>query len=182
MDTVVFNFFHSLARVSTIGDWLAIVAADYLPWALALAALALAFRTPPHLAGGRASIKKAEHVIFLTLAILVSRGLITEAVRYFVGRARPFITLQFEPLIEQSATSAFPSGHAAALFALAMAAWFINRKWGYWFFALALINGVARVIVGVHWPTDVLAGAVAGVVSALAVHLFLVKIPKQTSS
>lgn len=174
MDTVIFNTLHSWAGISTIGDWFTIVAAKYLPWGLVVGSLFLIFR-------GSSRVKRLENLIFVALALLVSRGFLTELIRYFVERERPFVTLNFTPLIEQSATYALPSGHAAIFFALAVSMWFIDRKWGYWFGAFALINGVARIVAGVHWPTDILAGAVAGILSALAIRLLLSKIPKSAS-
>lgn len=182
MDTEIFNTFHSWTGVSVVGDWLIIVAAKYLPWGLAFAAALLVFCNLSHPSTARAGVEKFERFIFVALALLLSRGFLTEIIRYFAGRKRPFAALEFEPLIEQSATSAFPSGHAAIFFALAVAAWFINRKWGYWLGVLALVNGVARVIAGVHWPSDILAGAVVGIISALAVRFLLNKIPKRTAS
>jgi undecaprenyl-diphosphatase len=172
MDSTLFNILHSWAGLSVIGDWLVIVAARYLPWGLAFGALVLVFRDTSRL-------KRLENLIFIALSLLVARGLLTELIRYFVERSRPFVALGFEPLIEQSMTHAFPSGHAAIFFALALAVWFMNKKWGWWFGGLALINGVARVITGVHWPTDILAGAVVGILSVLAVQWLLLKIPKR---
>jgi undecaprenyl-diphosphatase len=174
METAVFNALHALSGVSVTLDWLIIVAARYLPWGLAVAAVFLTFRDPSR-------VKRVENLIFMALAILVSRGLLTELIRYFVERDRPFVTLGFEPLVEQSMTYAFPSGHAAVFFALALAVWFVDRKWGYWFGALALLNGIARIVAGVHWPTDILAGAAVGVLSALLVRLLLSKIPKRAT-
>lgn len=175
MDISVLNILHSWAGVSAVGDWFAIVAAKYLPWGLAIAALTLVFRDSSR-------VKRLENLVFVALSLLVSRGLITELIRYFVERERPFVAFGFEPLIEQSVTYAFPSGHAAVFFALAAAVWFINRKWGWWFGALALVNGIARVIVGVHWPTDIIAGALLGVLCALTVRLLLNKIPKRSAA
>ena len=43
----------------------------------------------------------------------------------------------------------------------------INKKYGYWFLSLALLNGLARVIVGVHWPIDILGGALIALIGFL---------------
>ena len=72
-------------------------------------------------------------------------------------------------MIPESGNS-LPSGHAAFMFALAMELWFLDKKWGAWFMLFAVLNGAARVFVGVHWPLDILAGAAVGILSALAVH------------
>lgn len=70
----------------------------------------------------------------------------------------------------QHAFPAFPSGHAIAVAAvLATVAWLIHRTghgtWGYWVVgAFFILNSYSRVYLSVHWPTDVLAGAIVGVV------------------
>ncbi len=175
MDLSVFNFLHSWAGLSVTGDWFVVVMARYLPWGLVIAALVLIFK-------GNSRVKRIENLIFVALALLLSRGFLTEIIRYVVERVRPFVALGFEPLVEQSATFALPSGHAAIFFALATTLWFVDRKWGYWFGVLALVNGVARVIAGVHWPLDIVAGAVVGIVSALLVRVVLKSIPSRTAA
>ena len=76
----------------------------------------------------------------------------------------------------------FPSGHAAFFFALAMAVYFFNKKWGLVFFSAAILMTIARVISGVHYPTDILGGAVIGVATAYIVFYFAEKIkPKETA-
>lgn len=70
---------------------------------------------------------------------------------------------------------AFPSGHAAASFALALTIWLHDRKLGWIFLVAALVIGIARVLGNVHYPVDILGGAVLGIFVALAVeklHVF----------
>ncbi len=70
----------------------------------------------------------------------------------------------FIPLISQSSKEAsFPSGHATFYFALATIVYFYNKKVGIWFFIVSFFIAVARVFVGVHWPSDILAGALLGI-------------------
>jgi undecaprenyl-diphosphatase len=76
------------------------------------------------------------------------------------------------PLINESGSS-FPSAHAAWFFALAMTVWYANRKWGWWYFALATVMGIARIYAGVHWPFDIIGGAVIGIASGIFVHWLL---------
>jgi undecaprenyl-diphosphatase len=109
----------------------------------------------------------------MSLSVILSRGMITEIIRFFYSRERPFSEIGFSPLIGADAFDSFPSGHAAAFFALATAVFFLNRRAGKWFFALSALIALARVFCGVHWPLDVLAGAIIGVLSALLARKFV---------
>jgi undecaprenyl-diphosphatase len=81
---------------------------------------------------------------------------------------------------------AFPSSHAAASFAMAVTVWLHTKKWGIVFLLSALAIGIARVIGNVHYPIDILGGALLGVIFALSVervHVFslLTKLTKLKS-
>ena len=89
---------------------------------------------------------------------------------------RPFVLGDTTPLtLLVPQDFAFPSAHTAMAFAMAVTVWLHNKKTGTVFLALALLVGVARVWANVHWPIDILGGAVLGSAVALAVeriHLF----------
>jgi undecaprenyl-diphosphatase len=87
---------------------------------------------------------------------------------------RPFSFYGFAPLIPESGWS-FPSGHMLWFFALSMTVWYTNRRWGTVFFILSALMGIARIYAGVHWPLDVLGGAVIGVLCSMAIHVLLSK-------
>ncbi len=163
MDSNLFSFFHSLAGRWSAFDGLIVFFAKFLPFILVIAALVFIF--------SRKSQKQAIVVLSITaMSVILSRGLITEIIRFFYNRPRPFEALGFTPLISESSGS-FPSGHAAFFFALATAMFYFNKKLGFWFFIFALLNGLARIIAGVHWPTDVLAGAILGIVSLMIIEV-----------
>ena len=96
-----------------------------------------------------------------------------EVIRFFYDSSRPFITLVFKPLIDLEISNSFPSGHASVFFALATAVFLFNKKWGYCFFVGAILIGLARIFVGVHWPLDIAGGLAVGILSVLLVWKFL---------
>lgn len=106
----------------------------------------------------------------VALSVILARGILTELIRFIYYRARPFLVLPINPLIAVDNSAGFPSGHAAVFFALAAAVFYLNRKWGIVLLISAAVMGLARVFVGVHWPLDILGGAVVGLLSAVIAH------------
>jgi undecaprenyl-diphosphatase len=85
-----------------------------------------------------------------------------------VARPRPYLTHPDAHLfIPRSADTSFPSDHATAAFAIAVALVLRHRKAGLLALAMALLVSIARVVVGTHYPGDVLAGAAIGAAAAL---------------
>jgi undecaprenyl-diphosphatase len=81
------------------------------------------------------------------------------------NRPRPFVAHSdtVHVLLAYSRDASFPSDHAAAGFAIATALLIVHRRWGVAALAAAAIMSYARVFVGVHYPGDVLAGALIGI-------------------
>jgi undecaprenyl-diphosphatase len=89
---------------------------------------------------------------------------------HLIDRARPFVADPggVHQFTHHAADAGFPSDHATASFAIATAILLRNRRWGIVAIALATLLALTRVAIGVHYPTDVLAGAALGSASALA--------------
>ena len=88
----------------------------------------------------------------------------TYALKYIVNRPRPYITYPDLQPLELESSRSFPSGHTSAAFALATALTLNYPKWyvAVPAFAWAGATGYSRLYLGVHYPTDVLAGAILG--------------------
>jgi undecaprenyl-diphosphatase len=101
------------------------------------------------------------------LAAVLSAGValaIGKVISELVDRARPFVV---DPhgvhlFSGHAADPGFPSDHATGAFAVAMAIYLRNRLWGGIALVAAAVLSVGRVAIGVHFPSDVLAGAVLG--------------------
>lgn len=89
-----------------------------------------------------------------------------------VDRARPFVQDPHGVHLFSSHTAdpGFPSDHATGAFAVAMAVWLRNRLWGTVLLIAAAVLSVGRVAIGIHFPSDVLAGAVLGIAAALLLY------------
>jgi undecaprenyl-diphosphatase len=114
-------------------------------------------------------------------AAIFSRGIVTEVIRFFCHRPRPFVENHFTPLItDPSITYSFPSGHASFYFAIGTVLYFYNKKAGILFLLGSAVIGVARVFAGVHWFSDVVGGALIGIFSGwLVCRLLKLKVNKQ---
>jgi undecaprenyl-diphosphatase len=105
---------------------------------------------------------------------------VNSIISQFWSRPRPFITHAgtVHLLLAHSADASFPSDHAAAAFAISGVLFAFHRRLG----ALALLFSVlvmyARVYVGDHYPTDVLAGMLIGLSSAVLLMTVFQVIPR----
>lgn len=95
--------------------------------------------------------------------------LVAATVSALLPRARPFVSHPgLHTFVAHAADPGFPSDHAAASFAIATAMILGSRRIGGVLLAAAALLAVSRVAIGVHYPSDVLAGAMIGVLAALA--------------
>lgn len=94
----------------------------------------------------------------------------------YFGVLRPFvINPDLHSLIYETGYS-FPSSHATTFMAIAVSLYFMHKRAGYVFGVGALVIGIARVLVGVHTPLDILGGYLLGfVVAYIITHIFRVK-------
>jgi undecaprenyl-diphosphatase len=122
--------------------------------------------------------KKTKFYVLPLLTTLIIAGLpVSQGVKLLIPRDRPSNLMLAVPQEEFLARS-FPSGHSTTSFAIAFMLWLLTRKkehaWiGKVAIGWAVLVGLSRVYRGVHWPTDVLAGACAGLFAASLVYLIL---------
>lgn len=157
MDLYLFNFLNQFAWRWEVLDVLAVFAAKYSGYVLI--AVLLLFLAKNY--------KRYWPLVAKAFgAAVLSRFVITEIIRWVWERPRPFVENPVNLLLSHEATASFPSGHAAFYFAIAAVVCFYNKRAGLAFFAGAFLISLARVFAGLHWPSDILAGALVGILSA----------------
>jgi len=102
---------------------------------------------------------------FIICAALAGTTIVTFGLKYGVHRPRPFVT--YPDIIQKDQNvgpHSFPSGHTSSAFSLATAVTLCYPKWyvAVPAFAWAVTVGYSRMRLGVHFPTDVLVGAIIG--------------------
>ncbi len=110
--------------------------------------------------------------IFLGVA---APGLLSNLIKRAVGRSRPIEfdahgAFAFEPVLNDWMYQSFPSGHTTTAIALAFVIGFLWPRLFGWLLALGIIVGISRVPVGMHYPTDVFAGFITGMLGAYGVR------------
>ncbi|PDT76996.1 phosphatase PAP2 family protein [Bradyrhizobium sp. C9] len=110
--------------------------------------------------------------LFLSIALSVAVG---EVLKWIVGRGRPFVggkanAFNFQHFAGTEAYSSFPSGHSITAFALAFAVSAVWPRARGAMLVYALIIIATRLVLLAHHPSDVVAGALVGVIGAMTVR------------
>jgi membrane-associated phospholipid phosphatase len=102
-------------------------------------------------------------ICLLALVVGVTDGLVSNTLKHALGRVRPCTALEnVRLLVGCSGSGSMPSSHAANWFAMAMVAFLFHRRSWRVMLPLAMAVSFSRVYNGVHYPSDVLAGAILG--------------------
>ncbi len=160
-DYKIFEFIHDFAGKSVVLDFLGVFIAQYLPYFLLVYFFTFIFFS-----------KRNWKLNFFEFAVaafscVIARGFITELFNLFYFRLRPPLVFGFDPLIKLSDLSSFPSGHATFYFALALSVFHFSKKRGWIYIFSAILIGLARIFVGVHFLSDIIAGFAFGAIAYL---------------
>ena len=128
------------------------------------------------------AIKRTRRV-GLTCALAMIFGLLFTnlVIKNWVARTRPYEVFdELTLIINKQHDFSFPSGHATNSLATATVMFcMLPRKWGVPALIMAILISLSRIYVGVHYPTDILGGAIIGVGSAFLAMKLTPKIIKR---
>ncbi len=161
LDTQLLYLLNNLTGQSPVFDGIVVFLASYLPYLLIVLFLALVVFSQ------YSKLEKWELLLVVGISGVIARFGVTELIRFFYHRPRPFLTLPVHQLLPESSWS-FPSGHATFFFAMATAVYLYNKKWGIAFFIATILITMSRVIAGIHYPSDIVGGAAIGIIIAYA--------------
>ena len=117
------------------------------------------------------STRKHGVIMLTSLAIgsIIGNGLL----KNIFERQRPFVELSLQPFIVAPSGFSFPSGHSLSSFASATCIFFTNKKWGIFSYIVAFLIALSRVLLIVHYPSDVIIGSLLGIIiSSIVIWIF----------
>jgi undecaprenyl-diphosphatase len=166
IDYNVFSVVNGLVGKIKILDTVMILIAKYGPLVFDAALVVLWFRGKNYLS----VMRNRRRAIYAAVSALIALA-INQVVGYTWFRDRPYIHHPDHLLLPVSPDPSFPSDHAAGGFSISTAILFEHRFLGAVLVVFAAILAAARVYVGIHYPSDVLGGAIIGIIAAVITEL-----------
>lgn len=162
-DLYFFNLINNQAGRQKWLDFLGVFFARYLAYLMVAYLAIVAF-----------VLGKINILILPVAAGLFSRFIINEIIYFFYKRKRPSEVLAAKTLVKIPGHPSFPSGHVSFFSALSFALFYFSAFFAVAFLIFSALMGFSRVFAGVHWPSDISAGFLAGGISAVIIYnLFL---------
>lgn len=156
MNEQIFQALHGLANKNLFLDLLIVFFAQYSLYILVFFALTLIVMEKNFRC-------RYYFLALLILSLTISSGTVTTAMHYLIDSPRPALVYEdLRTLIMTPEASSIPSGHMMFIIPLALTVFYLNRNAGWWFLGTAILMGLARVMAGVHWPLDIVAGIFFG--------------------
>ncbi len=174
LDHSLFYFFYNFSGKSEYLDAFIVFCGEYLIFLVILFVFWHAYRM-----WRKKGLKAFVPYVEATISVAFARLLIEPTIHLFYDRVRPFVALSLSHNLIVDTASSFPSGHTIVMFALATSIYFYDKKFGWFLYVLGLLIGIGRIAGGVHYPSDVLGGAILGCIAGWLVYLVSKKIFKK---
>jgi len=151
---------------ASLPTWVVLFCATILIWLLVVYVLLLSVR---------ARLVLRTIAFRYTAIVLIAIGANT-IIEWFFFRSRPFVALGFDPVVHVSIYSgSFPSDHAAVAWVIAVFAALQLKKSRPLFIGSALLISFGRVLAGVHYLSDIAAGAIVGTAVGVVMDYYFVR-------
>ena len=125
--------------------------------------------------------KYRKYGVKMGLALLVMLLMNNIILKPLIARPRPFVndpSILEQMIVTPPSSWSFPSGHTASSFAGAFALSHANKKFAPWAYILAVLIAFSRAYLQVHYPSDIIAGAILGTLYAIAGILIFMMVEK----
>lgn len=169
MDYTILTFINSFAGKWPWLDTIGIIFSDFLIYALPLIIFGVYFFSKKRKKIGKMALKIIGAVILVALVEHITNQV--------VARPRPFIShnevYQLAKLFAPPTDFSFPSGHTALAFAMSFSVLVDWKKFGLILLIPALLIGLSRIFVGVHYSTDILGGIITAALSVFIIEFFI---------
>lgn len=173
MNLYFFEIINGLAYKSILMDKMMIGISNYLPYVFMATLVCM------YLYGFYKESKVLRRTAIDIVTMTIIDMLLSFVIGYIYPEARPFVGHNVNQLIQHVPNSSFPSNHALGTMAIALGLIAPYRTCGIVFACLAIVVGVSRVYVGVHYPIDILGGfALALLINACYRNLWQHKVRK----
>ncbi|MBT2667199.1 undecaprenyl-diphosphatase [Bacillus sp. ISL-4] len=167
MNSTLFRMINNLGKQYTDLNPFFVFIAEYMIYFLVLAVLMFLFSRR----------NKNRIMVICAFITLVISELLAKIAGQFHSNNQPFAELpNVNRLVEKAVNNSFPSDHTIIFFSFCITFWLFKRGWGILWVILAVLVGISRIWVGVHYPADVLVGAIISIVSATIVYKIVLRL------
>ncbi len=154
MNNLIFNFFFSLSSIPFIAG-LALFISNIFIYIISILTIIIIYFINRDIVNS-----------FLILFTGIFAFFFSYIIKIVTMINRPFVELGLTPLFMETGFS-FPSSHVTVISAISTIMWSIDYRFGIFFFILTILIALSRMVIGVHYPIDVLFGIVFGVLIGL---------------
>jgi len=176
----LFKLIYNLNRFAVFSHGLSLFLGEYLIYIFGIGILLYLILSK------ESKKEKTKWLFILILACCLSNVIVTPLIHYICKSARPFLLMpavgtyaHFLKVREYN--TSFPSGHTSLAFAVAVVVFLKNKKWGKAALIIATLVSVGRILMGVHWPMDILGGLSVGILCALVAYELAEKLLTKTA-
>ncbi|PGB04442.1 undecaprenyl-diphosphatase [Bacillus toyonensis] len=161
MNYTVFQWFNNFAESSKLLDTLMIAITNSAAYVAILFMLILWFNNGKK----ENAIRKQYTVLYTTLSVMIAL-LVNVFIHAVYYHPRPFISHDVHQLVPHAADSSFVSDHSVLVFSIAFVFMLRGEKLKYIALIWAVLVGISRLYVGVHFPLDVIGAAVITIITS----------------